>query len=92
MPNTSHRSMQFWESISADSIISYDLWPSRSLDPNTPELYLWGTAKYAIYRDRPHTEDDLRAVLTTFIQFTASEQLIDSIKKQNKNNPKHYWF
>lgn len=74
IPNTSHRSMQFWENIFADSIISLDVWPSRSQDPNPPDVYLWGTENYAVYREHPRT--DLRAVLTTFLQFTASEQLI----------------
>jgi hypothetical protein len=37
--------------------------------PETPpDFYLWGTAKSAVYRDRPRTLNELKTAITVFIR------------------------
>ena len=74
--HTSGRSMHLLKEFFGDRIILKDVWPPLSPDLNPPVFYLWGTAKSAVYRDRPRTLDDLQAAIIAFIQSISSEQLI----------------
>jgi hypothetical protein len=41
--------------------------PPRSLDLIPPEFILWGAAKSAVYRDGPHTLNELKTAIITYI-------------------------
>ena len=43
-----------------DRISSRDLWPSRSPDMNSCDLYLWDILKNAAYRTNPRTLEKLK--------------------------------
>ena len=58
--HTSGRSMDLLKEFFRDPIILKDVWPPRSPDLNPPDFYLWRAAKSAVYRDCPHTLDDLQ--------------------------------
>ena len=74
--HTFGRSINLLKEFFGDRIIWKDVWPSRSPGLNPPDFYLWEAAKSVVYRDRPRTLDDLKAVMTAFIQSISSEQLI----------------
>jgi len=41
-------------------LITHALWPSRSLDLNTCNYYLWGTLKDRAYMNNPHQLQELK--------------------------------
>jgi hypothetical protein len=60
--------MKFLNEIFGERVISRNLWPPRSPDLKPPDFYLWGTAKSAVYRDRPRTLDELKTAITAYIR------------------------
>jgi hypothetical protein len=36
--------------------------------PETPDIYLWGEAKSAVYRDCPHTFNELKTAITAYLR------------------------
>jgi hypothetical protein len=41
----------------------------------TPNLYLWGAAQSAVYRDRPHTLNELKTAITAYIRNISQAEL-----------------
>lgn len=66
--HTSNISMAFLRNVFDERIISKNLWPARSPDLTPPDYVLWGAAKQTVYRNRPHTIDELKTAITAFIQ------------------------
>ncbi|KAJ4439393.1 hypothetical protein ANN_07515 [Periplaneta americana] len=66
--HTSNESMELIASFFDDRIISRNLWPPRSPDLTTPDLFLLGYLKYRVYATRPQTLDDLKHKITQEIQ------------------------
>jgi hypothetical protein len=64
----SNKSMKLLNETFGERVISRILWPPRSLDLIPPDFYLWGAAKSAVYRDRPHTLNELITAVTAFIR------------------------
>lgn len=65
--HTSNISMAFLRNVFGERIISKNLWPARSPDLTPPDFFLWGAAKQTVYRNRPHTIDELKAAITAYI-------------------------
>jgi hypothetical protein len=40
-----------------DRIISSDIWPARSPDPNSCDSFFWGYLKDNVYNSNPRTKD-----------------------------------
>jgi hypothetical protein len=43
--------------------------------PETPVAHLWGAAKYAVYRDRPRTLNELKTAITAYIRYISQADL-----------------
>lgn len=65
--HTSNETMRFLREFFDDRIISKGLWPPRSPDLTSPDFFLWGYLKGRVYKNRPHTLDDLKMNITTEI-------------------------
>jgi hypothetical protein len=68
---TAHRannSVELLSVICEECVVSRNLWPPRSPDLTPPNLYLWEAAKSAVYRDRPHTLNELKTAITDYIR------------------------
>jgi hypothetical protein len=63
--------MRFSENVS--SLETYG--PPRLPDLTPPDFYLWGSAKSAVYRDRPHTVNELKTAITVFIRNVSQADL-----------------
>jgi hypothetical protein len=46
------------------------LWPHHLPDFTSPDFYLWGAAKAAVYRDQPHMLNTLRTGIFSSIFIT----------------------
>jgi hypothetical protein len=59
-----------------ESVISRNLWPSRSPDLTPPDFYLWGAAKSAVFRDRPRMLNELKTAITACIRNISQADLL----------------
>jgi hypothetical protein len=50
------------------------LWPPRSPDLTPADYYLWGAA-VKVYKDNPHSIEELKAAITACTGYITSEQL-----------------
>jgi hypothetical protein len=66
--HTANNSMKFLKEIFGERVISRNLWQPRSPDLTPPDIYLWGAAKSALYRNRPRTLNELRTAITAYIR------------------------
>jgi hypothetical protein len=66
--HTANNSMKLLNEIFGERVISINLWPHHSSDLTPPDFYVWGTAKSAVYRDRPRTHNGLTTAVTAFIR------------------------
>jgi hypothetical protein len=60
--------MKLLNEIFGEHVIFRNLWPLRWLDITSPDFYLWGAAKSAVYRDRPRTLNELKPAVTACIR------------------------
>jgi hypothetical protein len=51
--HTSNESMALINRIFMDSVISKNLWPSRSPDLTSVDYFLWGYLKECVYKNKP---------------------------------------
>ena len=58
-----------------DRIISTGLWPPRSADLTYCDYYLWGYLKGKVYRNNPHTLEELKAQITRAVQCITEAEL-----------------
>ena len=58
--HTSNGSMREIESYFKDSIISKNLWTPRSPDLTPADFFLWGLLKGKVYKNTPHTIEQLK--------------------------------
>jgi hypothetical protein len=65
---TANNSMTLLNEIFGECVISRNLWPLRFPVLTPPDFSLWGAAKPAVYRDRPHTFNELKAAITANIR------------------------
>jgi hypothetical protein len=65
--------MELRNEIFGERVISRNLWPPRSPDLTPPDVYLWGAAKSAVYRDRPRTLNELKVAITAYINISQAE-------------------
>jgi hypothetical protein len=63
--------MRFSENVS--SLENYG--PPRTPDLTSPDIYLWGAAKSAVYRDRPRELNKLKTAITAYIRKTSQVDL-----------------
>jgi hypothetical protein len=66
--HTANNSMKHLNEIFGERVISRNFWPPGSLDRTPPDFYLWGAAKYAVYRDRPRKLNELKTAITAYIR------------------------
>ena len=66
--HTANNSMKLLNEIFGERVISRNLWPPHSPDLTPPDFYLWGVAKYAVYRDCPCKLNELKTAITTYIR------------------------
>jgi uncharacterized protein (DUF1800 family) len=66
--HTANNSTKLLNEIFSELLISRNLWPPPSPDRTPPDFYLWGAAKSAVYRDRPHTLNELKTAITAYIR------------------------
>jgi hypothetical protein len=66
----------FLNDIFGEHTISRNLWPPRLPDLTSSDLYLWGAAKSAVYRDRPRTLNELKTAITAFIRNISQADLL----------------
>ena len=59
-----------------DRIISRGLWPSRSPDLTVCDYYLWGTLKNRVYRNNPHSIDELKDNIRAELGRITEEELL----------------
>jgi hypothetical protein len=52
-------SMQALSDVFGDRIISSDIWPARSPDPNPCDFFFWGYLKGKVCSNNPRTEEEL---------------------------------
>lgn len=79
--HTSNDTMHFLREFFGDRIISKSLWPPRSPDLSSPDFFLWGYLKGKVYKNRPHTLDDLKVNITTEINNIS----VNVLKKVSSN-------
>ena len=82
---TEYISLNFLEDIFANPIISRGTWPARSPDLTLPDYFLWDALKRKVYKNNPHTIDELKAAITTHIQQISPDTLqkvFDNMKKR----------
>lgn len=79
--HTAHSSLRFLEETFSSRIISRGLWPARSPDLTPPDFYLWGALKGKVYKNNPHTLEELKAAITINIQ----EITPDTLRKVFRN-------
>jgi hypothetical protein len=60
--------MKLLNEIFGERVISRNLWPPHSPDLTPPDFYLWRATKSALYRDRPHTFNELQTAMTVYIR------------------------
>lgn len=65
--HTSIETMSFLHEFFGERIISKGLWPPRSPDLTPPDFFLWGYLKERVYKNRPHTLNELKMNITTEI-------------------------
>jgi hypothetical protein len=58
--HTANNSMKLLNEIFGERVVSRNVWPPRSPDLTPPDFYLWEAAKSAVYRDRPHTLNEIK--------------------------------
>ncbi|PNF28643.1 hypothetical protein B7P43_G08721, partial [Cryptotermes secundus] len=63
----SNETMQFLHEFFSDHIISKALWPLRSPDLSPADFFFWGYGKGIVYKNNPHTLDDLKRNITMVI-------------------------
>ena len=56
------------ESFFQDRIISKNLWPPRSPDLTPADFFLWGLLKSKVYKNAPHTIEQLKDAICQEIQ------------------------
>jgi hypothetical protein len=66
--HTANNSMKLLNEIFGERVFSRNLWPPCSPDLTTPDFYLWGAAKSAVYRDRPRTLNELKSAITAYVR------------------------
>uniref|UniRef100_A0A8C4R6A5 Uncharacterized protein n=1 Tax=Eptatretus burgeri TaxID=7764 RepID=A0A8C4R6A5_EPTBU len=79
--HTARGSMTLLCNAFADRLISKDIWPPRSLDLSPPDFYLWGAMKGAVYKDNPHSLQELQEVNTKFINNISQAELMRAFKE-----------
>lgn len=79
--HTAHNSLNDIKEVFEDRIISQGLWPPRSPDLTVCDFYLWGTLKNRVYRNNPHSVDELKNSIRTEILKITEEEL----KRVNAN-------
>jgi hypothetical protein len=67
--------MKLLYEIYEELVISRNLWPSRSPVFISPNVYLWGAAKSAVYRDHPRTLNELKTAITAYIRKISQAEL-----------------
>jgi len=66
----SNKTMNFLREFFGEHIISKGLWPPpHSPDISPPDFFLWGYLKERVFKNRLHTLDELRRIITTEINF-----------------------
>jgi hypothetical protein len=58
--HTANSTMQMLSEFFGGCIISLNLWSSRSPDLSPPDFYLWGFLKENVYKNNPHTLEELK--------------------------------
>ena len=82
--HTSNASMREIESIFQDRIISKNLWPPRSPDLTPAKFFLWGLLKGKVYKNTPHTMEQLKDAIRQEIQAVNVETLGKVFQKLEK--------
>ncbi|KAJ4438312.1 hypothetical protein ANN_14254 [Periplaneta americana] len=65
--HTSKETMQVFREFFGERIISQGLWPPCSSDLTYPDFFLWDYFKGRVYKNRPHTLEELKRNITTEI-------------------------
>ena len=65
---TSNASMRQIQSFFKDRIISKNLWPPRSPDLMPADFFLWGLLQGKVYKNTPHTIEQLKDAVRQQIQ------------------------
>lgn len=73
--HTAHNSIATLHEVYDDRIISTGLWPPRSADLTYCDYYLWGYLKGKVYRNNPHTLEELKAQITRAVQCITEAEL-----------------
>lgn len=60
--------MEFLKEFFGDRLVSKGLWPPRSLDLTSPDFFLWGTLKDAVFKRTPSSIEELKRFITEEIQ------------------------
>jgi hypothetical protein len=66
--HTANSSMKLLNEIFEGRVISRNLRPLRSPGLTSPDFYLWGAAKPAVYRDPQRTLNELKTAITAYIR------------------------
>lgn len=74
--HTADLSLQLIEEIFEDRVISKGLWPPRSPDLTVCDFYLWGNLKNKVYRNNPHTLEELKDNIRREIAAISEEELM----------------
>jgi hypothetical protein len=60
-------SMTLLRDVFGDRMFSKDIWSPRPPDFTSPDSYLWGAMKVAVYEDNPHVLLELKEAIANFI-------------------------
>jgi hypothetical protein len=60
------------------------LWPSRSPDLTSPDIFLWGHLKGRVYMNKPRTLDELRENIRREIQMVTPEVLAPTFRNMQR--------
>jgi hypothetical protein len=60
------------------------LWPPRSPDLSPPDLYLWGLLKENVYKNNPHTLEELKQNVELYISNVTAETLHRVVSNMRK--------
>lgn len=63
--HTSNETMRFLREFFGERLISKGLWPPRSPDLTPADFFLWGHLKEKVYKNNPHTLEELKRNITT---------------------------
>ena len=63
--HSSNETMHFLREFFGERIISKGLWPPRSPDLSFPDFFLWGYLQGKVYKNTPHTLEELKRYIMT---------------------------